>query len=185
MARQLQTQGDEIALLALLDTVPGAEQTAEHLLSLQSDNATHARAIIDYLKVFNGYRDQPLTLTYEQLCNVSPETQLQIVLEELKAADQLAQSMTLEEFAQFVHVLTNNQEGYLRYQPGSYPGAITVLQAEETPADFQTRWAPFISRPLEEYRVPGNHFSMLTEPHVTKLASQLQRCIDEAEAKHS
>ncbi len=182
MACQLQAQGAEVALLALLDSVPWSWGATKQSLSTPdvSDKTTHARAILEYLAVFSGYRDQPIALTYEQLCNLSPEDQLKTVLATLKATNQLAQSMTWEEFSQFMHVLMANYHSYLHYRPGKYDGQITLLRCEQTTDEYQAQWAPFLTRPLQQYTVPGNHFSMLTEPHVTRLAAQLQQCLDAA-----
>lgn len=183
MARQLQVQGEMIALLALLDSVPSQESNIESapLTPIVLDNTTHARTVIEYLKLFSGYRDQPIALTYEQLCDLQPEDQLKTTLKQLKAANQLAQSMNLNEFLHFMQVLTTNYESYRRYQPGIYYGQITLLRCEQTSSDYQAQWAPYIAQPMEEYTVPGNHFSMLTEPHVAMLAAQLQHCLDKAD----
>ena len=183
MACQLQEQGEEIALLALLDSAPWQEQTMEEAPHMPAvpENVAHARAVIEYLTLFNGYRDQPLALTYEQICDLSPEEQLQTVLDQLKAANQLAQSMNIEEFMRFIQVLSTNLASYQHYRPGRYQGPITLLRCTEAATDTQSPWTPFITQALEVHTVPGTHFSMLTDPHVALLAAQLQHCIDKAE----
>ncbi|GCF09825.1 hypothetical protein KDI_33890 [Dictyobacter arantiisoli] len=183
MARQLQSRGAEIALLALLDSVPWQDPRSGNTpLSLTvPDKKIHAGAVIEYLNLFSGYRDQSIALTYEQLCDLQPEEQLKTLLEQLKAANLLAQSMSMDEFLHFMQVLITNNESYQHYQPGRYQGQITLLHCEQTSDDYQTQWAPFITQPIDEHVVPGNHFSMLTEPHVAILAAQLQRCLDETD----
>jgi thioesterase domain-containing protein len=42
-------------------------------------------------------------------------------------------------------------------------------------------WDRFISEPVEVRWIPGDHESLVTEPHVRAVAAELRSCLDEAE----
>ncbi|MGB3613700.1 MAG: hypothetical protein WBA10_07900, partial [Elainellaceae cyanobacterium] len=46
---------------------------------------------------------------------------------------------------------------------------------ETTLKDPTWGWSQLSNQPLEFHRVPGNHFTMMTDPHVSALAQQLRR----------
>jgi thioesterase domain-containing protein len=79
-------------------------------------------------------------------------------------------------------------QGMRNYVPQVYPNQITLLRAsEKITHDFESLefhsddpllgWGKYSEQPLKVIEVPGNHFSMFTEPHVQKLAQQLKRCL--------
>jgi thioesterase domain-containing protein len=43
-------------------------------------------------------------------------------------------------------------------------------------------WDQVSSEPVETYSVPGDHITMMTEPHVRVLAEKLRACLDKAQA---
>jgi thioesterase domain-containing protein len=42
-------------------------------------------------------------------------------------------------------------------------------------------WSQLSSEPIQVYDVPGNHFTMLNEPHVRMLAEQLRSCLEQTQ----
>jgi len=67
-----------------------------------------------------------------------------------------------------------------------YPGKITLFVAKDVPLrqykihDWLFPAMGWEKHVIEIVRVPGDHFSMLTEPHVRVLADRLKACIDKA-----
>jgi thioesterase domain-containing protein len=53
--------------------------------------------------------------------------------------------------------------------------------AELAAADPCRGWSRYATLPIRVHTVPGNHFSMLEEPHVMRLAELLDRSLAEAE----
>ena len=54
-----------------------------------------------------------------------------------------------------------------------------VKKFRETPS---LGWARYTTKPMEMYDVPGNHFTMLAQPHVEILKTRLARYLKEASA---
>jgi thioesterase domain-containing protein len=70
------------------------------------------------------------------------------------------------------------------YQPSPYPGRITLLRAQNNAHSAEAVWPPAHRRDslgweayaqlgLEIVPVPGTHASIVTEPHVQRVAEQL------------
>jgi acyl-CoA synthetase (AMP-forming)/AMP-acid ligase II/thioesterase domain-containing protein/acyl carrier protein len=71
------------------------------------------------------------------------------------------------------------------YSPGSsYGGAMDLFLVdipEEAPDKPLRAWAHHVKGPLRRHAVPGNHQTMLEEPHVRTLAEKLLKALDEGE----
>ncbi len=72
-----------------------------------------------------------------------------------------------------------------RYVPQPYPGRVVLFRngsAEETP-EHQLKWEKLAQGGLDVRVVPGDHKTVLLEPHVGVLAQHLRGCIDAALAE--
>jgi amino acid adenylation domain-containing protein len=74
-----------------------------------------------------------------------------------------------------------------RYRPRVYPGRVTLFR----PSDAGIRasdggpefgWAGFASEGVQVEEIPGNHDTLLREPHVAVLAQKLTRCVSGSKA---
>jgi thioesterase domain-containing protein len=143
---------------------------------------TSLLAIAHYLEALKVYRDIPVTIPYEQLSHVSPEEQITVVFEHLKAAEQLPQEMDVADFRQLVQMTAANGKSSRQYRPvGPYKGHLVSLNTEQTTQVASSLWTALTVGSVEVVTVPGDHYSMLTEPHVQALAALLQRALDEAD----
>jgi amino acid adenylation domain-containing protein len=70
------------------------------------------------------------------------------------------------------------------YVPQSYLGRAVYLKSEDT-RDRVDGWKKLVTQGLEVYSVPGDHFSMLAEPHLKCLALTLIQCLARAQAGSS
>jgi amino acid adenylation domain-containing protein len=61
-----------------------------------------------------------------------------------------------------------------RYRPGPISGSITLFRAQDPPGqiDDDYAWSP-LAGTLEVLTLPGDHYSLLTEPYVAALAGEL------------
>jgi thioesterase domain-containing protein len=63
------------------------------------------------------------------------------------------------------------------YKPQPYDGRITLFRASERssrpPQDASNGWSALASGNLEIIEVPGDHFTMLTEPFASTLAERM------------
>lgn len=83
------------------------------------------------------------------------------------------------------NVAEANYRAMLGYAPAPYAGRITQLMcsdwAERSYEDRRLAWSALAQGGFEVRIVPGNHLTMVEEPHVRVLAVELQRCLDRAD----
>jgi aspartate racemase len=65
------------------------------------------------------------------------------------------------------------------YVPRAYSGRAVYLKSEDT-RDRVAGWQKLMTDGLEIRQVPGNHLSMLAEPHLRSLALTLKECLAKA-----
>jgi amino acid adenylation domain-containing protein len=173
MARQLQAQGGEVALVALLDsgTPTRAGRPPDEL------------AALDDLARGLGLPPDRLPLDRDELLRRDPEGRLAYVLEQLAKADLLPPEVGLPQVRQIPHVYWANRRAVEEYVPQAYPGRLTLFRSAESPApdpaDQTLGWGR-LAAGVEVRVVPGNHYNMVREPHVRALAEQLRACLREA-----
>ena len=73
------------------------------------------------------------------------------------------------------------------YSPRPYPGKVTLFLASEEGVatdsqDLTGGWDQFATQGVDIHWVPGNHNTMVSNPHVELLAQQLQVCLKQSHA---
>lgn len=171
MARCLRARGATISLLALMDTnVPmrGA--------GMQTDCAELL------MKMVKTFTDAEL-FTADGLRRYEPDAQLAYVWETLKERGLIPGGFGFEWFQGYFNVYRANRRAVADYEPQPYPGRITLLRATEQLAhnadDPALGWGE-LTASTEIYEVPGNHYTITTEPNVKALAERLKACLDKA-----
>ncbi|MFV1965608.1 MAG: alpha/beta fold hydrolase [Pirellulaceae bacterium] len=80
-------------------------------------------------------------------------------------------------------VCIQNIRAALEYRPRPFPGTLTLLEAEQklarTRETVEEEWRP-LCREVVRYMVPGNHFTLISPPHVEHTAAALRNCLDAA-----
>ncbi|MGV3722261.1 MAG: non-ribosomal peptide synthetase, partial [Actinomycetota bacterium] len=168
MAQQLLAMGENVALLALLDTkAPGyprfpgvAQRVAAHLLTILKASPAGRR---EYARVrLQAAKDQ---VRRRFLLAVSRRT--------VGSVDR-----TLGDIG-ILHIRAAH--AYVR-QP--YPGMITLLRAEVQPIgcipDSTNGWSELAQGGVEVLPVPGEHATIIEEPHVAELARALTAALSRA-----
>jgi amino acid adenylation domain-containing protein len=163
MARQLREQGDEVALLALLDAgaLPPDEQAA----------------IDDFLPIIMGMFPAEENLPLEALRQLPAREQLDYFLKRAAEA-RLVDDVPGTTQAQHVFdVFRANLKAMLEYRPVETDVAITLYRAAEQTsklaADPALGWNSYAKRGVEVHTVPGDHVHMVREPQVQHLATEL------------
>jgi thioesterase domain-containing protein len=182
MARQLAEAGQEVRLLAVLDTAPGVTEEERRRFRVEDevDDTPWLMTIGDYVQ---GLRGVSLNVTFEELAPMEPEARLAAFVEHLLAAG-IVHSMEdgLVQLRRLLRVYRANVAAYRAYQPKPYPGSLTLFRA--TGGDFDPAlgadlgWGEYTGRPVEVLEVPGHHISLLAEPNVGVLAERLRAAID-------
>lgn len=177
VAQQLQRQGQEVGLLALLDTMlPSAIQKQSTAQQAQQ----HWRSLAT-----NGwpYLAQKLRDKWVNQIQDMRESVQQLHLEIRLRFYQTTRLAFPEDLQDYHHRQQNMQSG-AAYIPEPYSGQITLFRAGQRgdrvrfAIDPSLGWREFAAGGLEVYDVPGTHLGMVEEPCVQVLIQQLQHCID-------
>lgn len=171
MAQKLISQGETIALLALLDS-PGGQQLDVHL---QGD----AEVFAYLLNVGTN-----LSVSSQELQSLPPDQRLGYFLKNGGMARELLPDMDIEQIQPFMDVFQRNIEALKYYNPRPYPGRILFFRASDrdsiTPAHPERAWLDLAVGGVEIHEVPGNHITMNFSPHVQAIATQLTIALQDA-----
>jgi amino acid adenylation domain-containing protein len=224
MAQQLRAVGEEVALLAVLDTGPGLPQTevgrdtgsalageesaaGATATPWEAADGDLAGPLLEIARYVEGLWGKQLRLGAADLAGLEGEEQLRLFVARARAAGLLHQTGGLEQLRRQVEVLRSNARAYRGYRLHPYAGRLTLVravdgadrEAADRGADARRaagaepvaaspesvtagpdlgwgRWAAAVDR-LE---APGDHISLLAEPHVGVLAGLLRAAIDRA-----
>jgi amino acid adenylation domain-containing protein len=174
MAQQLRLRGEQVAMLVLLDSyvpVSRARDSQDDLMLLKSF-ALDLGLTLDRLNV-------PL----DNLRTMGQDELLACLLEHATAAEIVDSTFGVKEFQRLFQVFKSNNRANDSYQPRTYPDRVQLFIASNNPAsvaDEQTSsWSELAD--VETHVIPGNHYTILQNPNVEKLAEALTACLREAE----
>jgi thioesterase domain-containing protein len=176
MAQQLREAGERVALLAIVDTVPGGSRlpAPEPLAcGAPEDNTRWLVAIADYVE---GLWGRKLGVSRGELSALGPEEQLQLFLERLSGFGFLPTRNTL---AHLLAAFKASSRAWYAYAPRPYPDRITLFKAHEQHEDRGPTmgWGELTPEPVEVHVIPGDHITLLAEPNVRVLAERLSTCL--------
>jgi amino acid adenylation domain-containing protein len=176
MARQMRELGEEIALLALLDSPAPVRPLEES----------------DEVKLLAGLAaDLALPISEEHLRQLEPDERLLHLLEQGRQQRLVPLDYDLAQARRLLHIYQTNVRALSNYHPQPSAVRITLFRATESGADGfddeqpsnlqQTLgWSALSTHPVDVHEVPGDHISMTTEPHVQSLAAKLKRSLTHA-----
>lgn len=172
MAQQLLAQGQRVALLAMVDgRIPGPEET------FPEDDSETISLVERYFGISFG--------SMESLAGLSKDEQLAFVLKQAKSAGLMPVELDVSRARRFVTVVRSDLRATQNYELRRYPGRIVFFKASETLAgasfDPAMGWSEWASGGVEVHIVPGNHATLMYEPHVEVLAKELAACLSHAQ----
>jgi surfactin family lipopeptide synthetase A len=174
MAVQLRTQGEEIALLALLD----GHNQAYYKNPLRDGRYTgrikYHLANIVHSDVRGG--SAYIRTRFEEARRKLERTIWQLSLDQGSSG----KAGKMHNADAVVH------PAFHRYEPQPYPGKMVMLQSSDWPQgdyfDFALGWRDMVGDGIEFHRIPGNHPAMFTEPNVNFVAAKLRDGLLRADA---
>ena len=173
MARQLVDDGQAVDLVALLDTWPLSTNR-------QPDWNNETGFFISFARHL-GLTETDLSPTYMR--QLEPDAQRRYILQQAQAANLLTADVDVARLQHYFRIFLSNLRAGYEYLPQPYPGHVTLFQASErastTPQYLRRGWDDVVTGGVEHYTTPGNHYTMLQEPHVTILAQRLESCCPE------
>ncbi len=182
MSQQLQKQGHEIARLTILDEI------AAHLLNkqikLDSDDVSF---LSDVARVMELGLGKPIEVSYETLQTLDSESQLNYLLERFKKVSILPPEADIAHIREIIDIYKANYR--MDYIPQDIkPTRITLFKASERieenalneiKSDPTWGWNQYAEGSVDALMVPGDHFSMMNQPHVQVLAEKLKVCFEQ------
>src|SRR5262249_16385967 len=171
MAQQLAKEGERIKLLTLIDTVPPSMYQLDD--NKAGEISMLARFAVDLCGLL-GKDPQPLT---EQFLSLTPQDQWKMVQEALTSYGVLSLATAHAEMAALLDVFTRNFLAGGNYIARPNNQQVVFFRASDTPEHLVKPWTPLAVGGIHFYSVPGNHFTILTQPAVRIIADLLQEYI--------
>jgi surfactin family lipopeptide synthetase A len=185
MAQQLQRQGQEVAMLAILD-LPALHPERSPIKLDWND----AKWMATIAYIFESLSGKTLGLCEADFQALDAEAQLTLLSARLESANLLPKETEINEVRRLIQVIQADEIAFLQYVPSAaYPNRITLFKTsdiyqdelgilEDIPNDSAWGWGRLSTQPVEVLKVPGTHTTILTEPHVQVLADKLKKCLD-------
>jgi amino acid adenylation domain-containing protein len=166
-ARQLWAQGQNVALLALIETQnPARSNTFSTVMrvKLLAQRLGFHFANLWHLGITGSPQLQELLRKIKRL-RWRTTYNLRLYLSNCR----------LRDLEQILYVAART------YQPQPYPGCVVLFRCAERPVQpnwaGQSGWSELVAGGLEVYEIPGNHKTIFLEPNVDILASKLRTCL--------
>ncbi|MCC5645521.1 amino acid adenylation domain-containing protein [Nostoc sp. CHAB 5824] len=211
MARQLQNSGEEVALLAVLDTVapiksnlPSLSNTFKFIFTIVAPymwpffldylcliTAPSKNRINSLTSRFPNFKKLVRYSFWESLMR-SLKTNLfsHFIQKEDATVNLISQESKLRLLSEsaigpMLRVFNANSQAVINYIPQVYPKRInlfrTRVQSSIAEEEPSMGWNQLAVGGTEIHHIPGNHLTMLRKPHIQVLAAQLRACIEKAQ----
>jgi thioesterase domain-containing protein/acyl carrier protein len=172
IARQLRDQGEEVTLLALIDShaPDGSDQ------ELPDDLTLLAGLAMDL-----GLRLDRLPIDREHLQRLAPDDRLAYLLEEAKQARAVPPDLELAQLRRLFDVYRSNARAVMTYCPRPYSGPVTLFAARDRREGIEASlgWSTLAAQGLAVHEVSGDHLSIVREPNVGAVAGEIARVLGE------
>ncbi|MCG6137936.1 MAG: amino acid adenylation domain-containing protein [Nostoc sp. LLA-1] len=186
MAQQLQKQGHQVSLLVIFDT------NAPYLdIEPVGANWDDPMFLIHLVGVWENFYGKKFDLTYDLLQSMTPDEQINCLKEQLQTLGLLPLEVRTEQIMGLVEVFKAQLQVRYVAPKDVYRTKIALFRAQEIHQDSTAvlnepayDWDLFSDGPVDVYSIPGNHISMMTEPHVQNLAERLKACIERIQEKN-
>lgn len=187
MAQQLQSQGQSVAQVAILDTYA---PISEFNPKINFSNWNDTRWICEAAKIVEKLVGENLQVSTEALACFTLEEQINYFKQQLEMVGFLPAQADIKLVRGLLQVFqVQHQIDYVPHN--TFPIPITLFRAQEEISKQENSdrlfqelawgWNQFSDGEVEIYIVPGNHISMMSEPHVKVLAQKLQKSLELAQ----
>jgi amino acid adenylation domain-containing protein len=177
MARQLLEHGEEVALLALVDSaLPRRDVRAAD--SVEEE----ARLLSGFLRDLGAQSGKELPDLSEGLRGLPAQEQLARLVEQAEAHDILPPQTGAAYLESLLKVFKGNLRALSSYAPGRYAGRLLLFRSADAldgaRTDLDMRWDR-LAEGVATYSVPGNHYTLLTGSNVQALAALMKTHLEQ------
>ncbi|MEV5687424.1 amino acid adenylation domain-containing protein [Streptomyces sp. NPDC052164] len=171
MAGQLTAAGEPVALVVMLDS-----GMPPYLGEELPDRAVLLGGFVHDLA---GLAGVPAPRYDEAaLRGLSPDRQEGLLLDLLERAALVPEGIR-DDMRDRIRVFEANTRALLGHRPGPVDGRLVLLSARQRPRRPKTRsWRVLARGGFELHTVPGDHHTMMQQPHLTALAESLRSILD-------
>jgi NADPH:quinone reductase-like Zn-dependent oxidoreductase/thioesterase domain-containing protein/acyl carrier protein len=180
MAYRLKQMGDEIGLLALIDSWP-------NLVNVDLDD--DIQFLVELANFFGRFYDSQVELTYDELADITTSKRLDYVLQKAQAGGVLSALFDKAFVLRFINlckanlrIMMNNElkpcDLPLQFFRAASGDLIAEKMRGDAGADYG--WGELVGDNLNVHEVPGDHITMLTGDNAQRLAGLLRECVDMA-----
>ena len=189
MERQFRELGQKVVLLAIFDAF------GLSLNPLPEDSCgDDARWLVEIGRFFGHFLGQEVAVSCDFLRTLRPDRQLGHLMERLQELGSPPSETGTDQIRGLLQVFKANHR--IRYVlQGRSPSRMILFRSSHVYPDgtegnglSEVRrsptwgWCRYAEGPVEIHDVPGDHVTMLAEPHVAVLAERLKACLDEVQA---
>jgi thioesterase domain-containing protein/acyl carrier protein len=191
LAQQLQQQGEEVALLVLLDpTKPNYREVPSLIIPRSAGSSPSSALLLDeicehlqnlVMLPFQKKLAYLLVRVTWRIAMIKPAlviTALKMVANRFCFAIGCRVPVTLRKFY-FVKISGQAARGYA---PQVYTGDMVLLRTQTPSDDSQLDWPKLTGGGLEIRELPVGHSDILKEPYVQVLAKHLEECLHGAQS---
>jgi amino acid adenylation domain-containing protein len=168
MARMLHAAGERVELLALVDTPAPAGAPAE----AEDDELELLAGFMLHLGLALGQ----ITAAGAEVAALDPAARLPRAWEAARAADLVPAELPLSRFQGLWAVYRANAAAAAAYRPAPAEASLLLVTAQDRPAPAsreEAGWAALTTGTVRTAASPGDHFTLIREPHVRALAALL------------
>jgi thioesterase domain-containing protein/aryl carrier-like protein len=176
MARQLEAQGRQVELVALLDAWPSNPDASGPGVS----DAERSEPLEAFARSI-GVPTERLSTPGRAFRDLPRGEQLAVLLEQARATDLVPSEADPEELRMRLQLFAAHLSAMRDYAPGPYPGAVTLFRAAEQATGGAAAaggvWTGLAGAGVTVHSVPGTHHTMLRDAGVRIIARELTACL--------
>jgi thioesterase domain-containing protein/aryl carrier-like protein len=187
VAQQLALRGRQVQLLAIIDSGPGGmtpRRLGDRLVDLGMFIRNAPRFLAGDLMQATSREIWKRTLRKAKSLvrraaakwGLSPRPQQRVLSEDVFDVEKWPDPLRAR--------VDSNLRAFSSYRYRPYPGRVTLFRARTSPLlhsyTHDLGWSKFVEDRLETRMIPGNHVSILHEPHIYKLATEFQLALEAA-----
>ncbi|HEY0607528.1 MAG TPA: amino acid adenylation domain-containing protein [Herpetosiphonaceae bacterium] len=175
IARQLLQQGQQVDLLALIDSA-----VPEPGMAGPEDTALMIQFAHDLSRLYG----RELAIAADELCDLAPHEQLEYILVQARQNAVVPPDIDLDDIRRLAAVYQANRRAFLGYSPAPLPLRIALLQAgdrlrAQPQRDLAQGWST-LADDVSTHIVAGDHHSIMHPPYVQAVADWLHELLEVA-----
>jgi len=182
MALQLAAAGHEVPVVLMLDSSAPNRYLEE---SMKTKVGEMTNGVLAFMYVNNFARCFGVELGLDRARFAAlPDAELEpAALRELRRVPAFPPDMDPARLAAHMAVHAATLRGFARWHPAPrYRGRLVLFVGRDGHPDLTAArydWSAFVDGSIDTIHVPGTHFSVVNEPHVVGLATELDRVLEQ------